>query len=152
MTTKMKAKLLTLAFAVFAVGLSVSCQKTDVVETKTIAELLATNPEIPETEDMVIPPTNAWVNLTAPDCRAFICRTSDNIKHFRVQKIGDIGFGFSNDEFAKVDKNTYSLQDEDGTYIIHMTSGKFTSFEYKPEPGNEYESLGGVYAPVSMGQ
>ena len=148
----MKAKLLALAFAVLAVGLLDSCQKTDLAETMTIAELLATNPEIPETKDMTIPPANAWVNLIASGCWAYIFRTSDDIKHFRVQKIGDVGFGFSNDEFAKVDKNTYSLQDEDGTYIIHMTSGKFTSFEYKPEPGNEYESLGGVYAPVSKAQ
>ena len=105
----MKAKLLTLAFAVLAVGLLDSCQKTDLAETMTIAELLATNPEIPETKDMTIPPANAWVNLIASDCSAYICRASDDIKHFRVQKIGDIGFGFSNDEFAKVDKNTYSL-------------------------------------------
>ena len=81
-------------------------------EAKTMAEILATNPDIPEVEDN-IPPSNAWENSTDPDCKAFIGK-KNGTRAFFVKSAGkNTGFYFPDDiKFAKIDENTYCDIDE----------------------------------------
>ena len=141
--------LITLSIAALTIGLLASCHKEDeesaLPEEMTMVEILATNPDIPETDE-IIPPVDAWINPSNPDCAAFVVN-SDGVKRFFVKE-PSIGFSFSSDIFTKMNENAYYLEDEDGAYIVHLTDGKFTSFEYQAASESIYVILDGIYAPA----
>ncbi|MBQ0016922.1 MAG: hypothetical protein KBT04_08065 [Bacteroidales bacterium] len=151
-------KLLSLFLAVLTIGLLGSCSKeesesepdlTPAPKTMTMAEILATNPDIPEV-DNAVSPSNAWINQANPDYTAFIGIVDET----RVYILGSATcyFGiYMSDVFENVDNNTYSGSWEGyGTIIVHLTEGKFTSFDYQPEPGCKYESIAGTYAASTV--
>ena len=107
-----------------------------VTETKTMAELLATNPDIPEVDDMT-PPAKAWVNSADTACKAFVGYDGKDVlftawKRIQGTVIDEIvNFGLlMTDEFVKTDEDTYTHTEDIVTVIAKMTEGKFTSCEF----------------------
>lgn len=149
----MKKTISLISIAVLAIGLLVSCQKDNTPtvfefypETMSLADILLTNPDIPEVENTT-PPSNAWVNSSDTACKAFI-GIMKGTRRFIFKKEGAQYFGINmTDSFEKMDGNTYQgIWDNLGTMVVKMTDGKFTSLEYRPESGCPVENLGGTYA------
>ncbi|MCQ2171820.1 MAG: Ig-like domain-containing protein [Bacteroidales bacterium] len=120
-----------------------------VSETKTMAEILKTISGIPEVDDTT-PPSNAWVNSTNPDCKAFVGKV-DGDKCF-ILKAGAENFGvLMDDTFEKVDDNTFRrVESGIGTLTVKMEEGKFSSLEFQAESGSKFEVFNGTYAPESF--
>lgn len=133
-----------------------------VTETKTMAELLATNPDIPEVGNLT-PPAGSWINSSDPACKAFIGVDEEGDKLFTAWKIipgtGEdtiVNFGLlMDDTFERTDENTYThIEDGVVTVIAKMENGKFISCEFifgdwliQNEP--DMAGLAGTYAPSS---
>ena len=108
-----------------------------VLETKTMAELLATNPDIPEVNDLT-PPSNAWVNSLDSNCKAFTGIDGQEYKIFTAWKCipgteedAIVNFGLlMEDVFVRTDENTYTHTEDIVTVIAKMTEGKLTSCEF----------------------
>ena len=120
-----------------------------VSETNTMAEILKTISGIPEVDDTT-PPSNAWVNSTNPDCKAFVGKV-DGDKCF-ILKAGAENFGvLMDDTFEKVDDNTFRrVESGIGTLTVKMEEGKFSSLEFQAESGSKFEVFNGTYAPESF--
>lgn len=142
-------------------GFTDNCVVT-VTETKTMAELLATNPDIPEVGDLT-PPAGSWINSSDPACKAFIGVEEEGDKLFTAWKIipgtGEdtiVNFGLlMDDTFERTDENTYThIEDGVVTVIAKMENGKFILCEFifgelliQYEP--DMAGLAGTYAPSS---
>lgn len=121
-----------------------------VSETKTMADILKTTTGIPESKNLT-PPANAWVNSTDPLCKAFVGIDAEGDTLFVILKEGlSIKPAVCmNDEFEKIDDNTYKRTEPDFTFTVKMTGGKFTSLEFITNIEG-IKCLNGTYsAPVS---
>lgn len=127
-----------------------------------MSELLATNPDIPEVDDLT-PPAKAWVNSADTACKAFVGINEEGDKIFTTWKripgtVEDeiVNFGlYMDDTFERTDENTYTrIEDDIVTVIAKMENGKFISCEFifgdwliQYEP--DMAGLAGTYAPSS---
>ncbi|MCQ2069069.1 MAG: Ig-like domain-containing protein [Bacteroidaceae bacterium] len=123
-----------------------SCE-VKVIEIKTMAEILKTDTGIPESKDDTTP-SNAWVNSTDPNCKAFI-GTFNGVRLFILMLAGNLDEVRleENDSFVRTDDNTYKMTAPGyGTFTVNMTEGKFTSLNFQAESGGKYKHLSGIYA------
>ena len=123
-------------------GKTATCAVTVTIELK---EILATNPDFPESNNLTAP-VNAWVNSTNSSYKAFI-GVSSGKKYFLFGSSSFLALTLST-AFEKTGDNSYSITDDNyGVFIFSLTEGKVSSFTYQPSSGSSIKQAGGTYAP-----
>ena len=123
-------------------GKTATCAVTVTIELK---EILATNPDFPESNNLTAP-ANAWVNSTNSSYKAFI-GVSSGKKYFFFGSSSLLALTLST-AFEKTGDNSYSITDDNyGVLIFSLTEGKVSSFTYQPASSSSYKQAGGTYAP-----
>lgn len=115
---------------------------------ETMESILATNPDIPTSEDDTAP-AKAWINEDDPECKAFLHTGEPNMFQFTRKGNRALAVEMA-DSFLKVG-DTYVLDGGSyGVFTCYMEDGKFTAIKH--EKGDDTNAIyNGTYRAAETG-